>query len=92
LALVTTQQIPKKTIKVNNQDQQVDDMDKALRVDGAPTIAADAAETPLNLLVPADLPPGVYDLVVRAELLSADGKTVIASAVSTSKRLAAPAK
>lgn len=92
LVLVTTQQIPKKTIKVNNQDQQVDDMDKAVRIDGAPTIAADAGETPLNLLVPADLPSGVYDLGVRAELLSADGKTVVASAVSTSKRLAVQPK
>ncbi|MGH7194413.1 MAG: hypothetical protein ACREJM_12910, partial [Candidatus Saccharimonadales bacterium] len=87
LSLLMTQIIPKKTIKENNQDKQVDDLDRALRLDGTPTIAADQSAGVATLLVPRDLPPIPYDLAVRAELLSADGKSVLAAAVTPARRM-----
>jgi hypothetical protein len=45
----------------------------------------DAGE--LTLLVPADLSSPVYDVTVQAELLSADKRTVLATAVAPVKRL-----
>ncbi|MEX2142116.1 MAG: hypothetical protein WD894_22810 [Pirellulales bacterium] len=80
LSLVTTQQPPKKTIKENNQDKQVDDVGRTLRLEGTPAIAADQTETVANTIVPADLPEVTYGLVLRGELLSADGKQVVATA------------
>jgi hypothetical protein len=82
LALVTTQVVPKKN--VNNQ--QVDDPDRALRLDGSPAIAADQTGATARVLVPGDLPIISYDLAIKAELLSADGKTVLASAVTPAQR------
>ena len=82
LSLVTTQQMPKKTIKENNQDKQVDDIERSLRLDGTPTIAADQSETAANVLVPADLADTTYSLVLRGELLGTDGKQVLATAYS----------
>lgn len=87
LSLLMTQIIPKKTIKENNQDKQVDDLDRALRLDGTPTIAADQTAGVAMLLVPRDLPPIPYDLAVQAELLSADGKAVLATAVTPARRM-----
>ena len=81
--------MPRKKVKVNNQDQEVDDVDRALRFEGAPVIAADQAEIAAKVLVPADLPRLEYDLAIQAELLSADGKTVLASAVTPARRLPA---
>ncbi len=89
LALLTTQIMPRKKVKVNNQDQEVDDVDRALRFEGAPVIAADQGEIAAKVLVPADLPRLEYDLAIQAELLSADGKTVLASAVTPARRLPA---
>lgn len=80
LSLVTTQPMPKKTVNVNNMNQQVDDVDRAIRMEGSPTIAADATEGTANLLIPGDLPERRFDLVLRGELLSADGKQVLATA------------
>ena len=90
-ALITTQPLIKKTVKVNNQDQSVDDVDRMLRLEGMPVLAADQSEIPLKILIPADLPPLTYDLALKAELLSADGKTVVATAVTPARRLIAEA-
>ena len=87
LSLLMTQIIPKKTIKENNQDKQVDDLDRALRLDGTPTVAADQSAGVAALLVPRDLPVIPYDLAVQAELLSADGKAVLATAVTPARRM-----
>lgn len=87
LSLLMTQIIPKKTIKENNQDKQVDDLDRALRLDGTPTIAAEQSTGVAAVLVPRDLPVIPYDLAVQAELLSADGKTVVATAVTPARRM-----
>lgn len=87
LALVTTQVTPRKTEKVNNQDRQVDDIERTLRFQSAPMIAADQSEVPANVLVPADLPAIAYDLAIEAELLAGDNKTVVAKVVTPARRL-----
>ncbi len=89
--LVTTQPMPKKTVKENNKDVQKDDLDRALRLEGEPTVAALAfgaqAEQSLAVLVPADLPAGPWSLAVVAELLGPDNKTVVATAATTVRTL-----
>jgi hypothetical protein len=87
LSLITTQTIPKKTIKENNQDKQVDDLDRALRLDSQPTIAAGQISGRANVLVPGDLPNIAYDVALKAELLSADGAAVLASALTPARRM-----
>ncbi len=77
LSLITSQPMPKKKVRVNNQDQEQDDFDRALRLESAPVIAADKTDATVQLLVPADLPPAQYQLVVRGELLAADGARVL---------------
>lgn len=79
IRLLTTQPIPKKTIKENNQDKVVDDLDRALRLEGDPVFPADQKEVTVNILVPADLPQQNWDLVLVADLLTADNKSVITS-------------
>ncbi|HZN33081.1 MAG TPA: hypothetical protein VFB80_04650 [Pirellulaceae bacterium] len=79
LKLLTTQPTPKKTVKENNQDKVVDDLDRALRLEGDATFADDQKDVTAQILVPGDLPRQPWDLVLVAELLSADGKTVVAS-------------
>jgi hypothetical protein len=70
LSLVSTQVVPKKTVNIL---QQVDDLDRALRLDGTPMIAAEENQSTPRILVPGDLPVQSYDLALKAELLSADG-------------------
>ncbi|MGD9723880.1 MAG: hypothetical protein AB7O59_20960 [Pirellulales bacterium] len=91
LALLTTQVTPRKTVKVNNQDQEVDDVERTLRLEAVPTIAADQNEIEARIVVPADLPRIPYDLALQAELLAADGKSVVLSAVTPARRLATAA-
>jgi hypothetical protein len=86
-SLLTTQIVPKKTIKENNQDKQVDDVDRALRLDGTPTVAAEQSSGIATVLVPRDLAKIPYDLAIEAELLSADGKNVVAKAVTPARRM-----
>jgi hypothetical protein len=87
LSLLTTQVTPRKKIKVNNQDREVDDVERTLRFEAAPTIAADQNEATAKILVPADLPRIAFDLAIQAELLAADNKTVVASAVTAARRI-----
>ncbi len=77
--LLTTQPMPKKTIKENNQDKVVDDLNSALRLEGMPELKAAETELVANILVPADLPQRSWDLVLIADLLAADNKTVVSS-------------
>lgn len=82
LRLVSNQPTPKKKIKENNKDKDVDDIDRTLRLAGATTLAADTADVEASLVVPTDLPSGPWQVAVAAELLSDDGKTVAATAYS----------
>jgi hypothetical protein len=81
LSLVTSQTVPR------TQDGRQEDVKRALRVEGTPMIAADQAGGVAPILVPGDLPAQPYDLAIRAELLGGDGKTVLATATTPSRRL-----
>jgi len=83
LVLETSQLIPKTT------DGKQDDMNRALRFEGMPVIAANQSSAVASVLVPGDLPGLPYDLAIRAELLGADGRTVLASATTPSRRFMA---
>jgi hypothetical protein len=83
LSLLTNQNVPK------TADGKQDDVKRALRIDGTPMIAADQVNGEAPILVPPDLPAGTYDLAVRAELLSTDSKSVLATAITPSRRLQA---
>jgi len=87
LSLVTTQVTPRKTEKVNNQNREVDDIERTLRFASVPMIAADQSEAQASVLVPGDLPAIAYDLAIEAELLAADNKTVVARATTPARRL-----
>lgn len=87
LSLLTTQKTPRKKIKKDNRESEVDDVERTLRFEAAPTIAADASEADATILVPGDLPRIAYDLAIQAELLGDDNKTVIASVVTPARRM-----
>ncbi len=89
LSLLTTQRMPRKKVKVNNQDSEVDDVERAVRFEAGPTIPADQNEATAKILVPAVLPQIAYDLAIQADLLTADGKGVAASAVTPARRMTA---
>jgi hypothetical protein len=83
LSLLTSQVVPK--VKGGNQD----DVAKAVRLEGMPSLTAEQASADLKIVVPPDLPPLPYDVAVRADVLAADGKTVLATAVTPARRLPA---
>ena len=93
LALVTSQTMPKRTVRKNNRDQQVDDSERTLRLAGTPTFGkvtdatVDETVATVNLIVPPDLPQKSWDHVLKAELLSDDGKKVVATAITPVRRL-----
>jgi hypothetical protein len=91
IRLLTSQPMPRKTIKENNQDKEVDDVDRALRLEGEPTFAEGAADPTVQILVPADLAQQPWDLVLVADLLAADGKTAVASLAAPVRRLSVAA-
>ena len=82
LSLLTNQIQPTKTVKNDKtkKDEVVDDVDRTLRIDGTPVIAAGADKAEVKLLIPGDLPDRSWDLVLKGELLSADKKSVLATA------------
>jgi hypothetical protein len=86
--LITSQPMPKKTIKENNQDKMVDDLARALRLETDAILPADQSQTTVNVIVPGDLPAQVWDLVVVADLLAADNKTVLASVATPTRSFA----
>ena len=67
----------------------MNDVNRAIRLEGTPMPAANQAVTELKVLVPADLPPLTYEVAVRAELLGADNRTVVASVTTPVRRLPA---
>ncbi len=91
LKLFSSQPMPKKKVKQDNRDVEVDDTDHALRLEGTPLLKADASETTVSLLVPGDLPVQTWNYVVLAELLSPDGKTVITTTSTPVRALTAAA-
>lgn len=84
LSLVVPQEMPKKTIKdpKTKKDQVVNDLARALRLDGKPAIAQAETAATVNVHVPPDLPVRAWEVAIKAELLSGDKKTVLATAFS----------
>lgn len=80
LSLLTSQLPP---VLANNQP----DLPKTLRAEKPIELAAKAATGELVAVVPAELTNPTYDVTVQAELLSADKRTVLATAFAPVKRL-----
>ncbi len=89
LRLISSQPMPRKKVKENNQEKEVDDIERALRLesDGELTLGSEPIETTVNILVPKDLPQHPWALVLAAELLGSDGKTVESTAYSDARVL-----
>lgn len=86
LSLVSSQIPP---VIQDGADKGKPDLQRTLRFEGTPQIAADQTQADPEIIVPGDLPGGPYDLVIKAELLSSDGQKVVATALTQSKRVTA---
>lgn len=82
MRLLTTQTQLKRTIKKDNKDQQVDDVERMLRIEGTPILDQYVNQGRVQLQIPADLPERNWGMVLVADLLSADGKSVVSTSVS----------
>jgi len=99
LRLVSSQPMPQKKVEQPQQPrrrrgrqvpkQTVDDVDRALRLEGMPQFGADQAEPTVNILVPGDLAKQSWDVAIVAELLSPDNKNVLAAVATPVRRLTA---
>jgi hypothetical protein len=87
LRLLTTQPPVKKKIKENNMDKEVDDLARMLRLESDVVVAADQPNAEVKIFVPADLPVTPWDVSLVGELLSPDGKSVVATAYTPVRRL-----
>jgi hypothetical protein len=86
LRLRSTQSPVMKTIKENNQDKQVVDLARTLRLESEVVLAADQNEAEVAIFVPGDLAPLPRHVALVAELLSPDGMNVVATAFAPSHR------
>jgi hypothetical protein len=83
----------KKKIKENNMDKEVDDLARMLRLETDVVVPADQPNGEVKIFVPADLPLTPWDASLVAELLSPDGKNVVATAYAPARRFTiTPAK
>jgi hypothetical protein len=88
LKLLTSQPTPTKTVKTQGQpDRTVDDVDRTLRLEGDPTFGPDKNDVTVNILVPSDLPKQPWELVLVAEALLTDGKSVVSSVAAPVRTL-----
>ncbi|GIW96577.1 MAG: hypothetical protein KatS3mg110_4618 [Pirellulaceae bacterium] len=89
LRLVSSQPMPRKKVKENNQEKEVDDIERALRLesDTELMLTGEPIETTVNIVVPKDLPEHPWTLVLAADLLGDDGKTVLSTAYSEARVL-----
>lgn len=85
--MLTTQVQPKKKEKQDNKEVDVDDVDRTLRLAVEATIAADASQGVFEIATPADLPVQEWGVVLVADALAADGKTVLATVATPARRL-----
>ena len=81
LSLLTDQVVPKKTVKneKTKKDEVIDDLDRTFRLEGKPTVAADASEGTIHILTPPDAPNRKWNFILKGELLAADKKSVVAT-------------
>jgi hypothetical protein len=80
LTLLTSQVVPR------TADGKQEDSNRALRLAPAPPIPQSQSAALTAVIIPADLPVAPYDFAIRAELLGADGISVLDSAVTPSRR------
>jgi len=83
LRLIASQIQPRKKIKQNNKDVEVDDLDRTLRLAEEPLLAPDVHTHTVNIWVPHDIGLSTWRTAIVAELMSADDKAVIATASTT---------
>jgi hypothetical protein len=86
LKFITNQPVVMKKVKVKNQDQNVEDAARNLRLHSDNILGSHQTESDVSLFVPGDLPLKTWDAVLAAELLSPDEKRVVATAYSTIAR------
>ncbi len=87
LRLLTTQVPPKKKEKKDNKEVEVDDVDRTLRLAADAVIPAGAVQGVFEVVTPADLPTQEWGVVLVADALAADGKTVLATVATPARRL-----
>lgn len=85
IRLLTTQTMPQKTVKVDNKDQVVDDVDRAIRLKAGVELAANVTEANVEILIPADLPGGEWGFSLVAELLSDDKSQVLSTSATPTR-------
>ncbi len=74
------------TSQVTPQTNGKPDLAKAIKLTKEIVLEADQADATLNLSTPPELDDIAWDIAVKAELLSADKKKVVATSVSPAKR------
>src|SRR5262249_20954975 len=83
LTLLTSQTVPK------NPDGRTENVNRALRLEAAPTLQPNQTTAELKILVPADLPATTYEVSFRADILGPDNRTVVLPAAPPPRRLPA---
>jgi hypothetical protein len=83
--LLTTQPMPRKKIKENNEEKEVDDIERALRLAEEITLEPSDSEAWAAVEVPLDLPDVEWAMAFVAELLAEDGETVVSSAFTETR-------
>ena len=83
LRLISTQMQPRKKVKKNGKDVEVDDLDRTLRLVEEPLIEANKNNHAVNVWVPHDLVTTPWNVAIIAELLAEDNKTVLATTTTS---------
>ena len=89
LSVQSSQPMPKKTMQVANREQLVDAPERLMRIESPPTLPAADSQAKFKVIAPAELADLPYDVAIKAELLSADDKNVLGSAITPARRLIA---
>ncbi|MDP6446193.1 MAG: hypothetical protein QF805_20555, partial [Pirellulaceae bacterium] len=77
--LMTTPKMPRKKVKEGNKIEEINGVERALQLVGSPMLDEKTNEVEIGVLTPTDLPLQQWGLAVVGELLSGDGKQVIAT-------------
>jgi hypothetical protein len=85
IRLETTQPMPRKKIKEDNQEKEIDDVDRSLRLKDPILLESSQTEATAHVLIPEDLPEVEWGMIFVAELLGDDGETVLATAFTETR-------
>jgi hypothetical protein len=89
LRLISLQMQPRKKIKKDGKDVEVNDLDRTLRLVEEPLVEAAKNNHTVNVWVPHDLATTPWNIAIIAELLAEDNKTVLAT-TTTSQLIITP--